>query len=217
MEISSTTAAPTPASTQSAPKITSDFDTFLKMLTTQVRNQDPMNPLDSSEFAVQLATFSGVEQQVRTNQMLESLSSQMGVMNMAQLAGWIGMEARVKIPVQFTGDPVMLSPNPAALADKAVLVVRDDLGREVARQEVPVAAGPYEWQGRDDFGNTLADGRYTLALESYADNQLLGMTPVEVYATVQEARGNGAGGVMLVFPGGVTADSRDVSALRQPG
>ncbi|MDO9527290.1 MAG: flagellar hook capping FlgD N-terminal domain-containing protein [Gemmobacter sp.] len=214
MEITPVQTAPSVA-TQSRSAITSDFDTFLKMLTAQVQNQDPMDPLDSSQFAVQLATFSGVEQQVRTNQMLESLSSQMGVMNMAQLAGWIGMEARVDIPVQFDGAPVILSPNPAALADKAVLVTRDNLGREVSRTEIPVAAGPYEWTGIDSLGMSLPDGRYGFSLESYSDNQLLGANPVEVYATVQEARGNGTGGVMLVFAGGVTADAGQVSALRR--
>ena len=42
-----------------------DFQTFLKMLTTQIKNQDPLNPMEGSDFAVQLATFSGVEQQVQ--------------------------------------------------------------------------------------------------------------------------------------------------------
>jgi flagellar basal-body rod modification protein FlgD len=55
--------------------ITADFQTFLQLLTTQLKNQDPLNPMESTEYATQLATFSGVEQQVRTNELLESLSS----------------------------------------------------------------------------------------------------------------------------------------------
>ena len=47
--------------------LSSDFETFLKMLTVQMENQDPLNPVDSADFAVQLATFSSVEQQVLTN------------------------------------------------------------------------------------------------------------------------------------------------------
>ena len=43
------------------------------MLTTQIKNQDPLNPMEGTEFAVQLATFSGVEQQVQTNQLLARL------------------------------------------------------------------------------------------------------------------------------------------------
>ena len=53
-----------PTQTKSSGFSGGDFETFLKMLTTQIRNQDPLNPMEGSEFAVQLATFSGVEQQV---------------------------------------------------------------------------------------------------------------------------------------------------------
>lgn len=75
--------------------INSDFETFLIMLTTQMQNQDPLNPIDSSDFAVQLATFSSVEQQVKTNDLLTSLGQQFELMGLSQLAGWVGMEARV--------------------------------------------------------------------------------------------------------------------------
>lgn len=49
------------------------FEVFLKMLTTQIKNQDPLNPMENTEFAVQLATFTGVEQQVQTNLLLTQL------------------------------------------------------------------------------------------------------------------------------------------------
>ena len=55
--------------------LASDFDTFLRMLTTQMQNQDPLNPIDSTDYATQLATFSGVEQQVRTNSLLADLGT----------------------------------------------------------------------------------------------------------------------------------------------
>ena len=59
----------TAGSSTSTGGISSDFNTFLRMLTVQMQNQDPLNPIDSADYAVQLATFSGVEQQVRTNQL----------------------------------------------------------------------------------------------------------------------------------------------------
>ncbi len=83
-----------PAAT-SKKAISSDFETFLKMLTVQMQNQDPLNPVDSSDYAVQLATFSSVEQQVLTNDILRSLSDQIGGGSIQQLAGWIGMEGLV--------------------------------------------------------------------------------------------------------------------------
>ena len=84
--------------TNTSALIDSDFETFLRMLTVQLQNQDPLDPIDNSEYAVQLATFSGVEQQVKTNDLLETLGSQLGVMGMSELAGWVGKQARANMP-----------------------------------------------------------------------------------------------------------------------
>ena len=83
-QIASPLAASTPANntsnsnTNASSKISSDFETFLLMLTTQLENQDPLNPIESQDFAVQLATFSGVEQQVLTNDLLSDLGQGFG-------------------------------------------------------------------------------------------------------------------------------------------
>ena len=78
----------TPAATQNTTsQITSDFDTFLKLLTTQMTNQDPLNPVDSTQFATQLAQFSAVEQQTKTNSLLQGLTSQMALLGMARGRG----------------------------------------------------------------------------------------------------------------------------------
>jgi len=192
-----------------------DFETFLKMLTTQMQNQDPLNPMESSDFAVQLATFSGVEQQMQTNVLLEGLARQMGLGGMAQLAGLVGMEARAAVPAWFDGSPVTLSPNPDSLADSAVLVTRNANGDVVSRESVPVSAQPIEWAGTDSSGYPLAEGLYGFELESYAGERLLGTGAVEIYSTVVEARG-GSSGTQLVLRGGVLVDAADVTALRSP-
>src|SRR6056297_409059 len=126
-------ASPPPASaaapeSDERPVLSSDFETFLKMLTAQMRNQDPLNPVESADFAVQLATFSTVEQQVRTNDLLETLGDRMGAMGMSQLSGWVGMAARAIAPVQFDGAPVTLTVPPVPLADAAQIVARDSTG-----------------------------------------------------------------------------------------
>ncbi|NUB44910.1 flagellar hook assembly protein FlgD [Fertoebacter nigrum] len=203
-------ATPSPQARSAAP---SDYTTFLRMLTAQLQNQDPLNPMDSSDYAVQLATFSGVEQQQRTNQLLESLGSQFGVMNLAQLAGWVGKEARVAAPAWVDGAPVTLSPNPAALADRAVLVVRDAAGSLISREDIPLIAGPMDWAGTDMAGDPLPAGAYSFSLESYSNGDLLNTRPVEVYAPITEARG-GPNGTMLVLRGGIEVLAADVTALR---
>lgn len=198
------------------PRISSDFDTFLKMLTAQMQNQDPLNPIDSADYATQLATFSGVEQQMRTNDLLASLGSQMAVLGMSQLAGWVGQEARAASPVWMDGDPVTMQLTPAIGADRAVLVVRNASGTLVSREDVPIAPGLYDWLGGDVAGDPLPQGKYSLSLESYSGETLLGESPVESYARIIEAR-NGPAGATLVLEGGIEVPSAAITALRVPG
>ncbi len=213
------TAVSTPTRSASAAqagtgKISSDFNTFLKMLTVQMQNQDPMNPIDSADYAVQLATFSGVEQQVRTNQLLQDMQSSFAQMGMADMASWIGKEARSDAAVVYDGGPVTLSPNPAAGATGVTLAVRNESGALVAREEIPVSAQPYQWLGAGADGSPLPPGRYTITQESLIDGEVVDSRAVEHYARVVEARG-GPGGTSLVLEGGIEVPATRVTALRE--
>jgi flagellar basal-body rod modification protein FlgD len=219
MDITPTTTYTPPPATVSAASASgfggSDFNTFLRMLTVQMQNQDPLNPIESTDYAVQLATFSGVEQQVKTNQLLDAMAAQFSLMGMSQLAGWVGQEARAAAPVWYDGAPVTLSPNPVASADRAVLVVKDSEGNVVSREDLPLSSDPYQWLGGDAAGNPLPEGRYILTLESMRDGEVLQTDQVEYYGQVIEARG-GAGGVRLVFAGGIEVMATSITALRVP-
>jgi flagellar basal-body rod modification protein FlgD len=195
--------------------LSSDFETFLLMLTTQMENQDPLNPVESEDFAVQLATFSGVEQQVKTNDLLENLAGGLGATGLAQLAGWVGMEGRVSSPVAFNGTPVDLAPVPAPGADAVELVVRDTFGNQVARESVPLGQDTIQWAGIGQTGAPLLSGNYTLQLASYSNGELLGVSEVAHYARINEAR-QGTNGVELVMDGGAVVPSDGVTALRDP-
>lgn len=225
MDIAATTTATTAATTataataarpESRPRIASDFDTFLKMLTVQMRNQDPLNPIDSADYAVQLATFSGVEQQIRTNQTMDKLLARFDLVGMAQMAGWVGNEARVAAPVAFAGEPVAIEVAPEALADRAVLAVSDAQGRLVAREELGPGAGTRLWQGRDATGAVLPMGRYTLEVESWQGGTRLGASTPQHYARIDEVQSD-AGTLRLVLAGGATVAADSVTALRRPG
>lgn len=194
--------------------IGSDFKTFLKMLTTQARNQDPLNPIDSSDYAQQLATFSGVEQQVRTNTLLEAMAAQFGAAGLAQFAAWVGMDAKVTAPVTFDGSPLVLHPTPSAGADRTVVVTLNAAGREVARDAAPVGTEPLLWAGTDASGQPLPSGRYRFRLESYTGNQLLGTTDIATYARIAEVR-SGSAGATVVLAGGSEVAASDVAALRR--
>ncbi len=210
-----TTATATNTGLTKSTVIGSDFDTFLKLLTTQMKNQDPLNPIDSTDYATQLATFSGVEQQTRTNQLLESLSGQMSLMGMSQLAAWVGQEARTDAAVWMDGDPVTVQAETRAGADRAVLVVKDAQGKVVARDDIDPSGGEFQWIGTDVTGAALPDGAYSLTVESWRDEQVLGSDPVQSYGRILEAR-NGTAGTTLVLAGGIEVSSDRISALRVP-
>ena len=205
------------ASTNSASNavISSDFETFLKMLTTQMQNQDPLNPIESSDYAVQLATFSGVEQQVRTNQLLADLANQMGSSGLSQLAGWIGMEARAPVSAQFNGSALTVWPKHDSTADRAELVVRDSVGAEVARQPLALGTESLSWDGKGADGATLPAGRYRFEVQGFRDDAVLDTITAEVYVPVIEARIED-GRSVLVVQGDQVIGTNEISALRDP-
>lgn len=205
--------APAPAATTPRNVLSSDFDTFLKMMTTQMRNQNPLNPMDSSDFAVQLATFSGVEQQVRTNELLGELRAQFGQMGMAQIAGWVGMEARVTSTVAFDGQPVELQLPPSPGASRAELVVTGPDGRESQRIAIAPGETLMQWAGVRADGTPFARGSYDFAVESYAGDTLLDRQAVETYARITEVRRQGDN-IVLTLASGNEILAGDVSGLR---
>ncbi|MFZ3585196.1 flagellar hook capping FlgD N-terminal domain-containing protein [Loktanella sp. DJP18] len=206
-------AAKTTAPTGSGTNISADFTTFLKMLTVQMQNQDPLNPVDSSDYATQLATFSGVEQQVQTNDLLRALAGQMGTGGLAQLAGWVGMQARADMPAYFDGAPVTVVPNVQRGADAAQLIVRDDKGVELQRLNIPTDNAPLSWAGVTSDGMPLPRGHYTFDTVSLANGEVVAEEAAEIYATVTEVQVN-RGVNTLVLAGGGTIAASSVTAVR---
>lgn len=190
-----------------------NFDTFLRMLTTQLQNQDPLNPMEGSDFAVQLATFSGVEQQAQTNKLLEQMLTQSGG-SLGQLAEWIGKEVRTTEPVWFGDKPLTLDVNPDSRADSVTLVTLNESGKEVLREEIGPGEGQIDWLGRDEYGEKLADGRYSFVIESSRAGEVISEDPVGAYVRVAEAE-IGSRGVELIFEGGGSARASQIEALRQ--
>ena len=162
---------------------------------------------------MQLATFSSVEQQTLTNQKLDALAGLMNVQGMAQLAPWVGQEARSAAAVYMNGTAVTVSPSPETGADRAVLVVTDIRGNTVSREDIPPTTAPYSWSGTDMSGAALPDGTYTLTLESYRDGVQIGVRAVESYARIQEVQ-TGSTGPRLILTGGVALAADQITALR---
>jgi flagellar basal-body rod modification protein FlgD len=180
---------PEPVDGEKSGALTADFNTFLTLLTTQMKNQDPLQPIESTEFVAQLAQFSTVEQQVQTNDKLAALMEVMSNSSASALADWLGSTVRAVAPVVFSGSPVAAYPAaPPKDADKATLVVRDANGGTVA--EVPFKPGDESvtWNGKTASGVDAVAGTYSFSAR-YADKA--GATTagdVETYNRVVEAR-----------------------------
>ncbi len=208
-------AAQTAQATQTAGTITSDFETFLKMLTVQLENQDPLNPMSSDEFAVQLATFSGVEQQLLTNDLLADMTAMLSTGSLGDLAAWVGMEVLAPVPVAFEGTPVTLYPPPEAGQGPAQLVVVDADGTEVARQQVDLSQAPFDWAGTEADGTPLPPGSYSMTFV-VGTSEVATPHAAHHYLSVAEVRLD-PGGAMLLTPEGQEIDPDSVAGLRSPG
>jgi flagellar basal-body rod modification protein FlgD len=204
--------AGTPTSSRAAADsatIESDYETFLRMLTTQLTNQDPLDPMKTEEFAVQLATFSLVEQQVRTNALLEQMAGD----GLTSVAGLIGMEARAPVPARFSGTPVEVFPDVADGADAATLVVRDATGAEVDRRPVAPGTASLDWDGTTANGDRLPDGLYSFEVESRAGGAVLETRPAESWGRIVEVTLQD-GAPVAVFEGGDAQSAGDLVAIR---
>ena len=216
MEINPTTTAQ-PATrkpdAETAGNVAGDFQTFLTLLTTQMRNQDPLKPMESTEFVAQLASFSAVEQQVRTNTRLDDIFGALSGGTADGLAAWIGREVRAPLKADFTGEPVEIGMTPLEGADRAILMVKNDFGQEVARSTIDATGDTVTWDGLDAYGTPLPHGRYGFTIDSYSGDVLRGTQDGQVFTKVSEVRIEDGGPVLLTAEGGRVPLS-DVSAVR---
>jgi flagellar basal-body rod modification protein FlgD len=175
--------------------LASNFETFLTLLTAQLKNQDPLSPVDSNEFTAQLTQMAGVEQQLLTNDLLKGLLEAQGGGGLANAANYIGREATAAwSATKFTGGAATWNYELAGKAATATLQVLDGNGKVVWEGAAPdKAAGLHEfsWDGDATTGADAADGQvYSLkitakdAAGNTIDSQVLTkgrITGVEMY------------------------------------
>jgi flagellar basal-body rod modification protein FlgD len=193
-----------------------DYTNFLNLLTAQVSNQDPLEPVDASQFVTQLAQLSQVEQTVRTNTQLETLTAQIsGVLNL----GGIDLLGR---SVSVNSDKLMLENGTAStsydlsnVAQDVTARVIDPLGRVIRTIQGLSGQSGVEtqltWDGTDDFGNPMLAGEYQILITATDDNG--DAIPVNAYrdATVQEVRFQ-EGQLVFEVTGGETVSSISVKS-----
>jgi len=184
-----------------------DFNTFLTLLTTQLQNQDPLDPTDSNEFTNQLVAFSGVEQQIRTNQNLETLADLTRVNNLASVAAFLGQDALVEGDIATNeGDGATYQYSLPISADETELEILDADGNIVFSQSGELGFGThtFEWNGIDNFGNQAPAGDYRLRVRAIdADQSPIGVT-INVQDTITEVETVGNDPVFTVGVNQVT-------------
>ena len=206
--------APSDATRSAAAVASADFETFLSLLTAQMRNQDPLNPMQSTEFVAQLAAFSSVEQQVASNERLDSLAVAMSRSSESGLSAWIGREVQSDAPKLYAGETLSLAAAPPPDAVGATLVVRNLQDDVVARRQVDPAASELTWDGRVGKG-AAPHGLYRFELETVDAAGETTASPILTYAQVREVR-YGADGVRLHLVGGGETTPEGVRAVRDP-
>jgi flagellar basal-body rod modification protein FlgD len=178
MATTPTAATQNPASTNPAQKaasgvassrtqIASNFNQFLLLLTTQLKNQNPLDPLDTNQFTQQLVQFAGVEQQLQTNDTLSSLLKTTQTANASNAYGYVGAE------ITADGATTHLSPDTGASwhltaprAGIATITISDKDGNVVATDSKALQAGAqdYAWDGRTSTGLKASEGDYTITV-----------------------------------------------------
>jgi flagellar basal-body rod modification protein FlgD len=146
--------------------IAGNFNTFLQLLTTQLKNQNPLDPLDTNQFTQQLVQFAQVEQQIKQNSQLETLIS-------------IQKSAQTTTALAFVGSTVAIDGQTAVMKNKqatwtfdvpkpinATVTIKNATGQTVYSGSFAMSPGSqaFQWDGRDANGTQWPDGNYTISI-----------------------------------------------------
>jgi flagellar basal-body rod modification protein FlgD len=173
MSILGATATATTSSTgssvsaQSEAKLKDDLNKFLNLIVTQLKHQDPLDPMDATEFTSQLVQFASVEQQIHQNANLEKLIALQQGSQISSLVNYIGMNVEAvsqKMPLE-DGVAKFTYTLPNGV-NKSNLNIINDKGASVFATDTATTAGPhgYIWDGRDKNGVLQPDGDYTVVV-----------------------------------------------------
>jgi len=205
---------PGAAASSASAKLSSNFETFLTLLTTQLKNQDPTAPMDSNQFTQQLVQFSQVEQQIETNTNLASLIAQGASMTAAYATSYLG-----KV-VSVTNGLASLDEGEAnwtytldAAASEATLTVTDLQGKVVFTGPAGKTAGTHDfaWDGKDNNGNALPGGAYRLTVTAAAADGARVNTSVASAGLVGQI--DMTGGAPRFVIGNMTAGLGEIAAV----
>ena len=162
----STAATTTSATGVDKSTLAGNFQTFLTLLTTQLKNQNPLDPLDTNQFTQQLVQFAQVEQQLKQNEQLATLVSLEKTAQATTALAYVGQTVAVD------GQTAKLANNQAAWSFtvpkpvSATVTIKNATGQTVYTGSFSMNTGTqsFEWDGRDAQGVQWPDGNYTITV-----------------------------------------------------
>lgn len=193
----------------------SNFDNFLTLLTSQLKNQDPLSPMNATEFTTQLVQFTGVEQMIKQNQSLQSLITLQTQNQVTNALSYIGKT------VEASGQTAQLSNGHATFqysvspgASGATITVKNSAGQSVYTGPVAFGNGTqsFSWDGRNTAGVQQPDGMYTFSVDARnaASNQIAVTTRLSGVVGSVETVGNS----IVLHVGNQTVPVSDVLSVR---
>jgi flagellar basal-body rod modification protein FlgD len=186
---STTTGAAASATGLDKNTIAGNFQTFLTLLTTQLKNQNPLDPLDTNQFTQQLVQFAQVEQQLKSNDQLSTLVSLQKTAQSTAALEFVGKTVTVDgataplVNGAATWD--LTVPKPAT----ATINIKSATGQTVYSGNYSLSAGrqPFTWDGKDASGLQWPDGNYTIAISAQDASGQPVAVPTEIEAPVDSA------------------------------
>jgi flagellar basal-body rod modification protein FlgD len=172
------------SSSSALTSLAGNFNDFLSLLTTQLQNQDPTSPMDTSQFTSQLVQFTGVAEQITANSTLSQILAVGQTQQLTQASGMVGDQ------VAFTGGTLALQNGAAQVdfqttsAEPVQITVTNSAGVTIGSQTVNAASGAntWTWNGTSSYGSQLPDGAYNVTVTA-AGNTL----PFQAVGTVTGA------------------------------
>lgn len=153
-------------------QIAGNFNEFLQLLTTQLQNQNPLDPLDTNQFTQQLVEFASVEQQINMNTNLQTLVSLQQTAQSTQALSFVGQTVTVSgATAPLVNNQAQWTFNPTAPA-AATFTITNSAGQTVFSQTGTVQPGSqqFNWNGLDNNGNQQPTGNYTLTISAAGAN-----------------------------------------------
>lgn len=191
-----------------------EYYSFIKLLTAQVRNQDPLSPMDSTQFVEQLATFSSLEQLVNSNTALGNIASMLSDLNGLMASQWLGEDVTfASAYMPYTGSPNTFSYEAPAGTTRSTLTVKDADGNAVWTETLDPNETQFKWNGQlTDGGIATKDKMYEFVIDYYQDNTFRGTAVPNVITKVTDILSTG-GTLQLGTAAGLTVDLAQIRKL----